>query len=139
MKILVIDDSKEDRDLILTHIKKMNKNGDIQIEECNCLKNAIDKLSLSSYDIIILDLILPETDGIETVKKITDHLEKINKNIPIVILTGVEDYSIGRQAWSLGIKDYLIKGEIQTQDLSRALKFASYNNDNIMKKSVWTA
>jgi len=129
MKILVIDDSKEDRDLILTHIKKINKTikePTIEIEECNCLKDALNKLIFSSYDIIILDLILPETDGIKTIEKVIEHLQKIKKEIPIIIITGVEDYSIGREAWSLGVKDYLIKGEIQTQDLSRALKFASY-------------
>ena len=129
MKILVIDDSKEDRDLILTHIKKINKTSKeptIEIEECNCLKDALNKLIFSSYDIIILDLILPETDGIKTIEKVIEHLQKIKKETPIIIITGVEDYSIGREAWSLGVKDYLIKGEIQTQDLSRALKFASY-------------
>ena len=129
MKILVIDDSKEDRDLILTHIKKINKTSKeptIKIEECNCLKDALNKLIFSSYDIIILDLILPETDGIKTIEKVIEHLQKIKKETPIIIITGVEDYSIGREAWSLGVKDYLIKGEIQTQDLSRALKFASY-------------
>jgi len=137
MKILVIDDSKEDRDLILTHVKKMNKSWNISIDECNCLRNSLEKLGSYDYDIIILDLMLPETDGIQTVEKIMEHLKKLDKQTPIVVLTNIEDYSVGRKAWSLGIKDFLIKGEIQTQDLSRALKFASNNNGKtILKKSV---
>jgi two-component system sensor histidine kinase UhpB len=55
-----------------------------------------------------------------------------SKDIPIVILTGVDDYSVGREAWALGVKDFLIKDEIQTQDLSRALRFASHDS---LKKS----
>ena len=51
----------------------------------------------------------------------------MGKNIPIVVLTGTEDYKVGREAWSLGIKDYLIKDEIQSKDLSRALNFATYD------------
>lgn len=122
MKILVIDDSKEDRDLIINHIKKMEKN--IVIDECNCLKNGLQQLESFNYDAVILDLALPETDGIDTVKAVIEHLDKHNKNTPVIVLTGIEDYSVGRKAWLLGIKEYLIKDEVQTKDISRALTFA---------------
>jgi two-component system sensor histidine kinase UhpB len=135
MNILLIDDSKEDRELISSHIDKIDKKEKIVIDECNCLTNAIEKLKQFSYDIIMLDLMLPESDGITTVKKVFNLLKDINKEIPIIILTGVEDYSLGREAWSLGVKDYLIKGEIQSKDLSRALKFASYET-NSKKRST---
>ena len=126
MKILVIDDSKEDRDLIINHIKKIALN--IIIDECNCLKAGLKKLSSFNYDAVILDLALPETDGIETVETTIEHLDKHNKNTPVIVLTGLEDYSVGRKAWLLGIKEFLIKDEIQTKDLSRALAFATLNS-----------
>lgn len=135
MNILVIDDSKEDRGLIIDHIKKIKK--DIIINECNCLKDSFKKLSSFNYDAIILDLTLPETKGIETVEAILKHLEKNNKNTPIIILTGLEDYSVGRKAWLLGIKYFLIKDEMQTEDLSRALTFATLKSiTKSSKKSV---
>ena len=133
MKILVIDDSKEDRDLIINHIKKIESN--IIVDECNCLQKGLDKLSSFNYDAIILDLALPETDGVETVEAIIKHLEKYNKNTPIIVLTGLEDYSVGRKAWLLGIKDFLIKDEIQTKDVSRALTFATLKS-SASKKSI---
>ena len=136
MKILIVDDSKQDRESVIIHIKKMNKNGKVETDESNCLTNALKKIKEFTYDVIILDLSLPETDGIDTIKKTTAYLKKIKKDIPIIILTGVEDYTIGREAWSFGIKDFLMKDEIQTQDLSRALKFVSYNKD-IIKKSIF--
>ena len=128
MKILVIDDSKEDRDLIITHIKKSRKKEKITTDESNCLEDALKKIKLNNYDVIILDLILPKTDGIETVKKVVEHLKKIKKDVPIIVLTGVEDYKIGREARLLGIKDYLIKDEIQEKDLIRSLSFAVRGN-----------
>ena len=134
MKILVIDDSKEDRDLIINHIKKIESN--IIVDECNCLQKGLDKLSLLNYDAIILDLALPETDGVETVEKTLKHLEKHNKNTPIIVITGLEDYSVGRKIWLLGIKDFLIKDEIQTKDLSRALTFATLKSTVPSKKSI---
>ena len=125
MKILIIDDSKEDRDLIINHIKKMEKTKKTHVDESNCLRDGMHRIDHFSYDAIILDLALPESDGLETVEIIMDQLKKNNKNTPIIVLTGMEDYSVGRKAWVLGIKDYLIKDEIQTQDLSRALTFAT--------------
>ena len=134
MKILVIDDSKADRDIIINHIKKIASN--FITDECNCLEAGLKKLSSFNYDAIILDLALPETDGIETVEIILEHLEKHNKNTPVIVLTGLEDYSIGRKAWLLGIKEFLIKDEIQTQDLSRALTFATLKTTIASKKSI---
>ena len=122
MKILVIDDSKEDRDLIINYIKKIEI--DIIVDECNCLKNGLIQLASFNYDAVILDLALPETDGIETIEKTLKHLDKHNKNTPVIVLTGLEDYSVGRKAWMLGIKEYLIKDEVQSKDISRALTFA---------------
>lgn len=126
MKILVIDDSKEDRDLIINHIKKIENN--IIVDECNCLKKGLKQLSSLNYDAVILDLALPETNGIDTVEAVINHLDKHNKNTPVIVLTGLEDYSVGRKAWLLGIKEYLIKDEIQSKDLSRALTFATLNS-----------
>ena len=130
MKILLIDDDKKDRDLIITYIKKIEKYKEIKTDECCCLNDGIKKLDQFCYDAILLDLILPETEGIETIKAIFKHLKKINKNIPIIVLTGMEDYSIGRKAWELGVKDYLIKDEIHTLDISRALTFAIKKRDS---------
>ena len=131
MKVLVIDDSKEDRDIIINHLKKIEKQ--ISVDECNCLKDGLNKLSSLNYDAIILDLDLPETDGIDTVEAIIQHLEKHNKNTPVIVLTGLEDYSIGRKAWLLGIKEFLIKDEIQSKDLSRALTFATLKTSKTNK------
>ena len=133
MKILIIDDSKEDRDLIIGQIKKIKSHKKIFTEEGECLKDAFNKIKSKTYDIIILDLCLPESDGIETVKTIKKYLEEQHKNTPIIVLTGIQNFSVGREAWSLGIKDYLLKDEIETQDLSRSLAFASYNKE---KKSI---
>lgn len=123
MKILIVDDNREYRDLIITSIKNSKK--ETIIDESNCLNDALSKINIHSYDVIILDLTLPESDGIETVKNIQKCLEEVGKHIPIIVLTGSEDYKVGREAWSLGVKDFLIKDEVHTKDLSRALSFAT--------------
>lgn len=129
MKILVIDDSREDRDLAITYIHRANSIPDITADESNCLQSALEKIAENDYDVIILDLALPETDGIDTITEIKNFLEQQGKNTPIIILTGLEDYSLGRKAFSLGIKDFLIKDELQLDDLSKAIKCATYGKN----------
>ena len=131
MKILLIDDSQEDRDLILTYIKKIHiKNDVIETKESKNLKEAFDILTKKTYDIIILDLKLPGSEGVETINKVNNFLKKINAPIPIIIVTGLEDYKTGRLAFDIGVKDFLIKDEMKSKELKRSLVFATYYNGN---------
>ncbi len=132
MRILVIDDSKEDRDLAITYINKTNSIPNITTDESNCLQNALEKLKNNEYDVIILDLMLPEIDGLDTIMEVQSFLQGQERNTPIIILTGLEDSKLGRKAFSLGVKEFLIKDELQINDLSRAIKFATYG----LKKEV---
>lgn len=135
INILVIDDSVEDRDLITRNIKKESKNN-LTIDESDCLTSALKKIQTNEYDIIILDIKLPETEGIETIKIVLDEIKKSNKIIPVIVLTGIEDYKIGVEAWMLGIKDFLIKKESLSTDLSRSLSFALKDNANNEKRKL---
>ena len=76
MKILIIDDSKEDRDLVITYIHKTNDISNLETDESNCLQDALLKIKNNKYDVIILDLILPETDGIDTIQKVQNSLNE---------------------------------------------------------------
>jgi DNA-binding response OmpR family regulator len=136
MKILVTDDSKEYRDLIITLIRQFEARETIEIDEANSIEKTLDKLNSNNYNAIILDLNLPKSTGLTTVKTVSNYLKEINKDMPIIVLTGVDDYEIGRKAWDLGVKDFLIKDEIHPQDLLRALNFANIDNKNLKKRSV---
>lgn len=127
MHILIVDDSREDRELIVTYLKKTDGKKQIHTDESSNLTDAISKIEINNYDAILLDLALPETDGIQTIKEIKDQIEKTGKNTPIIILTGLEDYSIGVKAFSLGVKNFLLKDEIESNDIYRALALATYN------------
>lgn len=131
MKILVIDDCKEDRDLVITKISKNSSIPNISTDESNCMRAALEKLGENDYDVIILDLALPETDGLDTINEVNEFLQKNNKKTPIVILTGLEDYNLGVEAFSLGIKDFLIKDEYKHDDITRALKCATYGKKRV--------
>ncbi len=128
MRILVIDDSRADRDLIIAHLHDLRGEKKFEADESNCLKDAVQKIKINNYDVILLDLILPESDGIETVQKVIATMHECNKKIPIIVLTGMDNYKIGRAIWGLGVKDYLIKDESGVKEIKRALNFATKND-----------
>lgn len=132
MKILLIDDSLEDRTLIKQQLKNINSIN-IEIQEANKIKEAYNKIKENIFDVIFLDLFLPESDGTDTIVNILNFLDSINKQIPLVAITGTNDYSVGLQAFNLGIKDLIYKDEVHSKELERVLRFATYNK-NIRKK-----
>jgi len=132
VKILMIDDSKNDQELTKEYINLMHLNEKWIIDTANNMTSGLKKLSKNTYDVVLLDLSLPETEGIETIDKIMEFLpqaKKENKKIPIVILTGQEDFSIGKQALKKGAQDFLIKDKTKEKELYRAINFATYEKN----------
>jgi two-component system sensor histidine kinase/response regulator len=77
-------------------------------------------LNQTAYDIILLDLSLPDGQGMETFNKM-----KISaQNVPIVVLSGLDDETITVKAMQQGAQDYLLKGDIDAELLTRAIRHA---------------
>ncbi|MBN2224860.1 MAG: diguanylate cyclase [Deltaproteobacteria bacterium] len=89
--------------------------------ECNTrLDTGIESLTTIRPDVVILDLNLPDSTGVDTV------LALINQapHIPIVVLTAIDDEKIGLESVKRGAQDYLIKGEVTKELLARSLTYA---------------
>lgn len=84
------------------------------------LNEAIAQLKKSSFDVVLLDLSLPDSQGLNTVTKL--HTEV--PDIPIVVLTGLDDRDVALQAVVQGAQDYLVKGKITAELLDRTIKYA---------------
>ncbi len=84
------------------------------------LAQGIEKLVRGGFDVVLLDLSLPDSAGLETFRR----LRGANSSIPVVILTGSEDEELGLQAVREGAQDYLIKGTMSVRVLARVLKYA---------------
>jgi signal transduction histidine kinase len=90
----------------LTHIQNLNL--------------AIQYLSHAHCDVVLLDLSLPDSQGLDTVKR----LQANTPNIPVIVLTGMYDRKLALQAVAGGAQDYLVKGQISAPLLERALQYA---------------
>ena len=128
MKILIIDDSSADRNFYKKHIEESELFNKVAIDECDSLSKAFKLFEKDKYDLIILDLGLPESDGIETVINTVAELKKNDMKTPVIVLTGLEDHLIGTEAFRHGIKDFLTKSDVKDncKELSRSIKYATY-------------
>ncbi len=81
---------------------------------------AIHYLSKGHCDVVLLDLSLPDSVGLDSVRK----LQAIAPDIPVIVLTGSDDRNLALQAVAVGAQDYLVKGQISAPLLERAIRYA---------------
>jgi PAS domain S-box-containing protein len=120
IKVLQIDDDEIDVRLVKRALAKSTKSAKFVVESASCLANGLNLLKTRQYDVLLLDLGLPDSNGIETVKSVS----KVNANIPIVVLTGLENEETGLEAIKNGASDYLVKGPAIEISLVRTALYA---------------
>ncbi|MFX0057722.1 MAG: response regulator [Candidatus Hodarchaeota archaeon] len=118
LRILLIEDNTADVRLIKELLKKST---DLlyDIESCSRLSESLEILKNKDFDIILLDLTLPDSDRESTLEKFVNFASRI----PVIILTGLDDKELALSSLKNGIQDYLVKGEINTNILTRSILF----------------
>ncbi|MEB2780971.1 response regulator [Algoriphagus sp. C2-6-M1] len=128
--ILVIEDNEGDFVLIEDYLIEAFKIIQInRYETFSDFKKFIDKKSDLNYDLILLDLHLPDLSGIELIESLL--ASKIL--VPIIILTGYADLSLAKESLKLGVDDFLIKDEITPNILYKSIEFA-FSRDLYIKQ-----
>lgn len=119
LHILLIEDNADDANLIAEYLKESNDQP-MQLHHTARLSDAMAHIEVLRPDIILLDLSLPDTMGIQGF--LTLHEQE--PDLPIVILTGLDDNTVAVEAMRKGAQDYLIKGDIGPRLLVRTLLYA---------------
>ncbi|HML05475.1 MAG TPA: response regulator [Methanobacterium sp.] len=119
IKVLLIEDNDADARLIKEMFKEISKPKYELIHFIN-LQEGLKALDKDTFDILLLDLSLPDSKGLETFEKAHEYDPKI----PIVILSGLDDEEVAIKAVRQGAQDYLMKGDVNNRILSRALNYA---------------
>lgn len=117
--ILLVEDSSSDASLLRQMFLRSGKQ-EWQIVHVEHLGDAINTCLTHTFDLVLLDLSLPDSDGLDTVAE----FRKATPDIAIVVLTGVDDEELALQAVAKGAQDYLVKGQISAQLLVRAIRYA---------------
>jgi DNA-binding NtrC family response regulator len=114
-KVLLIDDEKD----FLEIMSERMRNRDIDVTTASSAKDALDLAAQGSYDAIILDLQMPEMDGLQALEK----LKAINPDLQVILLTGHATVEKGVQAMKLGASDVMEKPadiQVLTEKIKKA-------------------
>jgi diguanylate cyclase (GGDEF)-like protein/PAS domain S-box-containing protein len=91
-----------------------------EVRQAESMSEAERELKERAFDIVLLDLGLPDAQGLEAVRR----ARAVAPRVPLVVLTGLDDESLAARALQEGAQDYLIKGQIEMRGLLRALRYA---------------
>lgn len=119
IEILLIEDNPGDVDLVREMLTEASLPG-FTVTEARRLSDAISCLKSGLYDLVLLDLGLPDSKGIETLRSLRGAVP----GLPVVVLTGEEDEANGLKAVGAGAQDYLVKGQIQGPVMIRSIRYA---------------
>src|SRR5579862_306190 len=117
--LLLIEDNPGDARLVREMFRDHGSSAAV-LTHVECMTEAENYLSKNVVDLILLDLGLPDAEGLEAVRRA--HLAA--PRVALVVLSGLDDESLAAEALQQGAQDYLIKGQIEPHMLIRALRYA---------------
>lgn len=120
MRILMVEDDPGDVRLLREYLLGQSGSEEFQYMQVDRLAQALASLDEASFDAVLLDLSLPDSQGIGTLNKV--HAAK--PGMPTVVMTGLDDEALGLQLLQAGAQDYLVKGEVSASLLRRTLRYA---------------
>jgi two-component system, sensor histidine kinase and response regulator len=119
IRVLLIEDNPGDARLVRERLLSASR-ARFEVESVDRLASAIERLRRAGIDVVLLDLSLPDSQGMETITRL--HAEA--PEIPIIALSGLDDQGVIQDAVKQGAEDYLVKGAFSTDILVRTILYA---------------
>jgi len=120
LKILLVEDSPADSRLLWEMLRDSGIKNRFSLDPAVTLKEAIAQLSSKKFDLVLLDLMLPDSAGLDTFRAV----HKACPDVPVVLLTGLSDENLAARAVREGAQDYLVKGQVDPATLVRSMRYA---------------
>src|SRR5580704_14460030 len=119
VKLLLVEDNPDDVFFLRAMLKGVSGTT-FEIYPFESLTSGMERLAQGGIDIILLDLSLPDSSGLDTFRKIKARA----RDIPIIILSGSDDEMLAVTAVHAGAEDYLVKGNVNSHLITRAVLYA---------------
>jgi CheY-like chemotaxis protein len=129
ISMLIVEDNPGDADLIKEYLREVNTNR-YKIEEAATMNGAVGALARKNIDLVLLDLSLPDSKGLDTLRTVTANFPQV----VIVILTGLQDEQVALQAVRYGAQDYLEKNQITPALLHRSITYSMERKKALLEK-----
>jgi signal transduction histidine kinase len=116
--VLLIEDNPGDADLV--RLRLVEGQSPVRVNCVNRLADGLASLTVETPSVVLLDLNLPDSHGADTFRRLMEH----SPNVPVVVLSGQDDEVLAIKAVHQGVQDYLVKGNISSKQLERAMRYA---------------
>jgi signal transduction histidine kinase len=126
--VLIVEDSAADARLTRETLNEVDAPS-FAVMHVECLADALDRLSRSRTDVVLLDLSLPDAHGLDGVRR----LRSAHPAVPIVVLTGLDDPATSFATIQAGAEDFLVKGQGDGALMARAIRYAIERKRNQME------
>lgn len=115
INILLIEDNPADATFAGIQLKKAFGNNH-SLQTCEYFGKALQLIEMYAYHIVILDLCLPDSKGLETLKSFVKKC-----NAPVIVYSGISDELVMKEAKTAGAMAYLIKGQVTVEMLKQSI------------------
>ncbi|MCX8126920.1 MAG: response regulator, partial [Dehalococcoidia bacterium] len=119
LKVLLLEDDEDDAFLLQSMLAK-TKSPKVTLVRASRVAQALELLAGEPFDAALLDLSVPDSDGLETFARV----HSAAPDLPVVLLTGLDDEALALRAVQEGAQDYLVKGQVNASLLLRSLRYA---------------
>jgi len=116
--VLLVEDNAGDAELVRLRLEEGDSH--TEVDCVSRLSDGLAHLGRKRPSVVLLDLNLPDSQGVDTFRRILETAP----NVPVVILSGQNDEALAIDALNHGVQDYIIKKDLTSQGLSRAMRFA---------------
>lgn len=120
MHALLIEDNPGDARLIQETLRDTSAGRTIRVIQADRLSKGLDALNQHAIDVVLLDLSLPDSTGLDTFTR----LHALVPTVAVVVLSGLNDEGVAVRAVQEGAQDYLVKGEVDGATLVRSMRYA---------------
>lgn len=121
IQVVLIEDDPEDQMLLMNMMAKPGwPSLKFTLLCADDLRSGLDLIGQNPVEVVLLDLMLPDSQGIETVRRLRAKVP----DVPVVVLTGMSDDELGLEALQNGAQDYQSKGRLDEHSLKRTLSYA---------------
>src|SRR6202167_4049787 len=117
-QVLLIEDNPGDADLV--RLRLVEGRSPVDVNCVNRLSDGLAALTKETPSVVLLDLNLPDSRGAETFRRVMEH----SPNVPVVVLSGQDDEVLAMKAVHHGVQDYLVKSNLSSEHLERAIRYA---------------
>jgi CheY-like chemotaxis protein len=118
-RVLLVEDNQTDARYVQEILREV-EGARFVLRRVGSLKDALGEIGKGDVDAVLLDLGLPDSQGLDTL----DGVLRDFPTLPVIVLTGLDDHQVGMEAIRSGAQDYIVKGRFEAESLRRAIHYA---------------